>query len=597
MKHNDPDTNPAGLPGRAAEGEQPLPLRRMIAFGAPGFAGAGMAIPIAVLMPVFYSDVVMAPLGMIALAIAIARSFDALTDPLMGWLSDRTRSRFGRRKPWIALGVPLCAIFFYLLFSPPEQITGQAAALWFGVTYTAYFLFHTIYQVPHGALGSELTLDYDERSKLFGIQSLFILIGILTASIAPSLLSGGLGIENQRTVHALMAGFFATMLVLLYGALLRWVPERAEFARSEPNPLVPGIRRALRNRPFRIFFFAGLVSAIPAAIPGILIPYCTTYVLQVADPEKWLGILLVTYFGTGLLAIPIWMRLAEKYSKLWTIVASGLLGTVGGTCLFFLADGDAMTVAGIFLLMGLASSTGLVILPSMVADVIDYDEFLTGKRREAQFGSFWAIIPKFVAIPGASLPLALLAWVGYVPNQVQSDDVVFTIRLLLGIFPAAFNVVTVLILVRYPLSREVHAAIREGIRAHNREESFPDPLSGRLVEPSSRRLIDDKDGWFLDTFSQSELIRVIRSGPRRALRDVWVAVIGSALLASACIWLAWTTLGDLNSEPGPGTILAVVGAGLSITGMCFHLLRIAPAIQLGRGTISTERIEAHLSDL
>ena len=79
-----------------------MPLSRMIAYGAPGFAGAGMAIPIGVLMPVFYSDVVMAPLGTIALAIAIARGFDALTDPLMGWLSDRTRSRFGRRKPWIA---------------------------------------------------------------------------------------------------------------------------------------------------------------------------------------------------------------------------------------------------------------------------------------------------------------------------------------------------------------------------------------------------------------------------------------------------------------------------------------------------------------
>ncbi|MDG1400502.1 MAG: MFS transporter, partial [Candidatus Binatia bacterium] len=378
---------------------------------------------------------------------------------------------------------------------------------------------------------------------------------------------------------------------------LRWVPERPEFAKSDPNPLVPGVRRALRNRPFRIFFFAGMVSAIPAAIPGILIPYYTTYVLQVADPEQWLGILLVTYFGTGLIAVPIWMRLAERFSKLWTIVASAIIGTTGGTCLFFLGDGNSMVVLGIFLLIGFASSTGLVILPSMVADVIDYDEFLTGKRREAQFGSFWAIVPKFVAIPGASLPLALLAWVGYQPNEVQSDEVVLTIRLLLGIFPAAFNILTVAILVRYPLSRAVHATIREGIRAHNRGESFKDPLSDRWIEPSSRRLLDNEDGWFLDTFSHAELRRIVQSGPRRALQDVLRAVIASGLLALACGWLAWQTVGDLNSEPGPSTILAVVGAGLSITAMCFHLLRVQPARRLRHAGITSERIEAHLADI
>jgi GPH family glycoside/pentoside/hexuronide:cation symporter len=592
MNPHDPDTT-----AETAKTEAPMPLGRMIAYGAPGFAGAGMAIPIGVLMPVFYSDVVMAPLGTIALAIAIARGFDALTDPLMGWLSDRTRSRFGRRKPWIALGVPLCAIFFYLLFAPPEQITGQAAGLWFGVTYTAYFLFHTIYQVPHGALGSELTLDYDERSRLFGIQSLFILVGVLAASVAPSILTAGLDVENQRTVHALIAGIFAVALVVLYAALLRWVPERPDFAHSETNPLVPGVRRALRNRPFRIFFFAGMISAIPAAIPGILIPYYTTYVLGVPDPEAWLGILLVTYFGAGLIAVPIWMRLAERFSKLWTLIVSAMIGTTGGTCLFFIGDGNTTVVTIIFLLIGLASSTGMVVLPSMVADVIDYDEFLTGRRREAQFGSFWAIVPKFVAIPGASLPLALLAWVGYVPNEVQSDDVVLTIRLLLGIFPAAFNIITVLILVRYPLSREVHASIRKGILAHNRHEAFQDPLTGRIIEPASRRLIDDPDGWFLDTFSPAELNRILAAGPRRAARDVWRAVVASGLAATACIWLAWETVGDLDSEPGPATILAVVGAGLSITAMCFHLLRIRPANQLTRRNIDRQRIEAHLADL
>ena len=103
--------------------------------------------------------------------------------------------------------------------------------------------------------------------------------------------------------------------------------------------------------------------------------------------------------------------------------------------------------------------------------------------------------------------------------------------------------------------------------------------------------------WFLDTFAPAELNRVLVAGPRRAARDVWRAVVASGLAATACIWLAWETVGDLDSEPGPATILAVVGAGLSITAMCFHLLRVRPANQLAERNIDRQRIEAHLADL
>ena len=109
-------------------------------YGAPNFAGAALIIPILVNMPKFYADVVLVPLGFLAIAIALARSLDAISDPIVGWISDRTRTRLGRRRPYLILGAPLCGLAFWKMLSPPEHLTGNQAALWFGVTFTLYFI-------------------------------------------------------------------------------------------------------------------------------------------------------------------------------------------------------------------------------------------------------------------------------------------------------------------------------------------------------------------------------------------------------------------------------------------------------------------------
>lgn len=595
-QETDSETEARPQPAEAAAEGPHLTFGRMLAFGAPGFAGAAMAIPIGILMPRFYSDVVMAPLGTIAVAMAIARSLDALTDPLMGWISDRTHSRWGRRKPWIALGVPPCALVFYLLFAPPESLSGQAAGLWFGVTFALYFLFSTTYQIPHGALGAELALEYDSRSRLFGLQSLFVLLGILVAATAPGILQEGFGMTDDREVYASIAAAFAVLLVVLYGVLLRYVPERPEFVQREANPLVPGVRRALRNGPFRILFVAGLIASIPAAIPGILAPYFAAYVLQAENPDASLGLLLFLYFGTGLLGVPLWIWLAARLGKLRVLVIGASIGIVGSALLFFVPAGATAMAAGIFLLIGVQSSVGLVVLPSMGADVIDYDELLTGKRREAQFGAFWAILPKFVAIPGASIPLAVLAWTGYVPNEAQSETVIFAIRAMIGLFPVAFNVIAILIILRYPISREVHEKIRAGIEAHDRGENAADPLTGRELPPPAQSRVDDDQGWFLDSFSRGELQRALRDGTQRVQRDVLLAIAACALLTAGFVALAVETVPDLSHEPGPGSVLAVVAAGLALTATAFHALRLRPARSLRSRGIDDDRIREHLAD-
>ena len=155
--------------------EKPLPLRIKLSYGAPSFAGAALAIPIGIHLTIFYSDTILVPLGFIAIVKAVARAMDAITDPVMGWMSDRTRTRWGRRRPWIAVGAPLAALAFYAMFTPPEQFSGIQAAFWFAATYTLYYIFtpSTSFHITGSARNSPWTITNELRCSAFGKASWF----------------------------------------------------------------------------------------------------------------------------------------------------------------------------------------------------------------------------------------------------------------------------------------------------------------------------------------------------------------------------------------------------------------------------------------
>src|SRR5271167_2864788 len=251
---------------------EPLPLSIKLLYGAPSFAGAGMVIPIFINMPKFYADTVLVPLRYLAMAIAIARSLDALSDPLMGWISDHTHSRLGRRRPYILIGAPLCGVAFFCLLNPPAALTGGRAAIWFGATFILYFIFHTVYVLPHYALGAELTQNYHERSTLFAWRESFTILGTIVAAAAPGIMMQAFHM-TERQVFFRLGIFFGVMLSVLYGLLVLNIKERPDFVARESNPLVPGVRRALRNRPFGILLGSYVVGSIAGAIPATMMPF------------------------------------------------------------------------------------------------------------------------------------------------------------------------------------------------------------------------------------------------------------------------------------------------------------------------------------
>jgi GPH family glycoside/pentoside/hexuronide:cation symporter len=569
-----------------------LPIGVKLAYGMPNFAGAAMVIPIGIHMNIFYSDVVLVPLGYIALAIAVARSFDAITDPLMGWISDRTRTRWGRRRPWMFIGAPLCAVAFVLLFSPPEQMGARAAGVWFVGTFTLYFLFHTVYSIPHYGLGPELTLDYKERSSLFAWMEGFTLLGTLCASALPGLVL--IPRFGDRVGFTVFACLFGGILTVLYWWQCYRIKERPDFSQREPNPLVPGVRRAMRNRPFRILLATYVVGNIAGAIPGLMMPYFTTYVLKPDHPEQWIGIFLVTYFGFAFLTLPGWLWAVRRFGKRPIYLISVLMAALASVLLFFQGEGDILSTFLILVWAGSSFGVRIFLGPSIQADVIDYDELYTGRRREAQYGALWAIMVKFIWIPSAAVPLGILAAVGYEPNIEQSETVEFTIRAIFGLAPSTFAVLAVLVFLFFPINERIHRAILDGIEKHKRGESAVDPFNSKVVPPPADRGIDEEVSWFLDHFSRRELERWIEGGSRVLVRSALIGTCVSLGIAAVALALVLPTLGNLSEKPGSLTVLEVVAAGFAMSAFLYHAVRVGAARRMRSRQIPRETVRSHL---
>jgi GPH family glycoside/pentoside/hexuronide:cation symporter len=575
-----------------------LSLGTKLIYGAPSIAGAAMSIPVAIHVNPFYSDTVLVPLAWVALASALARVLDAIIDPFVGWLSDHTHSRWGRRRPWIAIAAPLAAVVFVALFMPPTWLSQAGAAVWFGTMLMLFFMLNMLYGLPHAALGPELTLDYHERSSLFSVREGFALFGTLVAAVVPGVLIPMMG--DERRAFAYMSISYAALMIGLYWLLVLRVRERPDFVTRKSNPLVPGVRRALRNRPFFVLFACYIVASIPGAIPGLLMPYFNRYVLNPppvsADAAQgWLSIFLATYFLSGLLCLPLWLMLAKRIGKLNAWLTSFTMGITGGVALFLLGPGDNVGCLVLIAWAGSSFGAGLFLPPAIQADVIDYDELHTGKRREAQYLALWGLVPKFIVIPSASLPLALLAWLGYQPNVPQSAEVLIAIRAVFALTPSLFSIAAFFIAWRFPIDEMVHRAILAGVAAHRRGEPALDPLTGRTLAPPEDRDVDEDVGWFLDYFSRGELKRVRRRGAHGALGDVLrVAALALALTVGLAFWVN-ADLAATGGNPGPLAVFAIVIAGFALTVFVFHLSRIGPALRLRHANISDATLDAHLA--
>ena len=293
---------------------RPVPFRVKLAYSAPAFALAVIGIPVYVYIPKFYTDVVGINIGALGALLFGVRIFDALTDPLIGFVSDKTKTAHGRRRPYIAVGSIFVAVTMYLLFNPPDASPGYET-IWFGVCIYALFLFWTAVTVPYESLGPEITFDYHQRTALFGMRDGFLIAGTLAAASSPAMIQFLFGLAEDAAGER--EKFFWISIIyapLVVGSCFWCVSEIQELHRQNSLPgrtFGRSLRDILRNRPFLILLTAYTVSAIGNNLPATLILYYVQYVLQ----SDMADFFLLLYFMTGIAFLPGWIWLSRRTGK------------------------------------------------------------------------------------------------------------------------------------------------------------------------------------------------------------------------------------------------------------------------------------------
>jgi len=458
-------------------------LATLLAYAAPAFALAVVGIPIYVYIPKFYTDVIGVNISIMGALVAGIRIFDAVTDPVLGFLSDRTRTRFGRRRPYIFIGSIFLAVNIFMLFNPPAA-SPTFETFWFAFWIFLLFLFWTAVAVPYESLGPEITFDYNERSTLFGYRDGALIVGTLVAASSPALISWAMGLSGdaagERVKFFWISVIYAPLIIVFCGWCVLVIHERPQARREKKFSFIDGFRLVGYNRAFLILLVSYTISALGSNLPATLILFYVQYVLLSPHADLF----LLIYFVTGVLFLPAWIRLSAHLGKKATWILSMGVNTGAFFGVFFLGPGDAGIYAVLVCLSGIGLGATLAIPSAMQADVIDYDQLRSGQRREGHYVGLWSISKKLAAALGVGIALYALGASGYRPNVPQPPEVVLTLRILYALVPSLCNIVALLIALNYPIDQETHKKIKQAIAVRTSGTSVEDPLRpGQMIVP------------------------------------------------------------------------------------------------------------------
>lgn len=412
-----------------------------------------MGVMFAVYLMKYATDVLLiAPVVMGGL-LAAARLWDAVTDPLVGYLSDRTRSRFGRRRIWMyASAIPL-GIGTVMIWAPPADLTGALLIGWMALALIVYETASTAFLIPHGALGMELTPDYHERTRLFGYVHMIGFIGSVLGMATLQMMNM---VEDKRGFAfdlSLVAGVIVTAAIVL---TTRALPERPEFQGRGSPRVLKSFFDVFRNPHARLLLLVFAVETYGMASMFTLTPYLVAYVFPL---EALLVAVMLTYALPQVLFTPLWMWLARRFGKhpVWT--AALLLSSVPFVG-FYLLDNAGPVFWILTFITGFLAGCGAVLQPAIQADVIDYDELSTSERKEGAYLAVWNLVRKCSGSLCALITGLALQASGFVPNIEQSAETRDAIKAVFGLLPAACYLIGGLLFLRFKFSEREHAATR-----------------------------------------------------------------------------------------------------------------------------------------
>jgi glycoside/pentoside/hexuronide:cation symporter, GPH family len=464
-------------------GGAPLSAWRLAAFASPLTPVTVAFVPLVLLLPGFYSQDLGIDVAAVGLALIVARLVDVLTDPLVGFLSDRTRSRLGRRRPWIMAGTPLLMVAVWNLFVPSSE--PSFSSVLFGII--AVYVAWTMVFIPLQAWGAELDQDYGQRARINVFLTLFNSFGVLLCLLVPFLLlspqSAGLklrlfgwAIDGEVELPARLASIlafdgqgalpYADIMYLLGILVMVLLPVTVIacllFTREttvSPRPIDwPRTFRLLqRNKPFARVLAGCFMLQISVQLWVAAQPFYLTYVLGM--PQNFL-LLIVIMQGFAIVTVPFWGALARRLGRGRSLAVAGLLMMSGFLGLLLAPPLSLALVVVPYLLLG-AASDGKWMLPiGLAADAADYDHWKNGSQETALHMAVLFLCNKLGIALGGVMLVALGVF-GFQPGVAeQTDAAMAALRYLATLAPMACSLAGVLLMWNFRLTPRAHDAIR-----------------------------------------------------------------------------------------------------------------------------------------
>ena len=430
---------------------------RLIAYSAPSVVTSVAALPMALFVPAFYADELGVPLAAVGGAIAISRLLDVVTDPLIGRLSDRLSLPFGRRKPWMILGVPIFLLSLWQIFVPGEDVTSGHLLIWSALLYLGF----TMIDLPHKAWGAELSSDYDERSRITSWREAISTAGQV-GLLAALVWLAARGIEDDAGQLRAIALAVVVLLPVLLAISVFGVSERApEGYAHAPHGTWAGLRLIARNPAFMRMVGCVLLFVSGVAIQGTLHRLVLADVMM--DEGRFPLMILLENLAT-LAAVPIWLRVSMRIGKHRALMAAALWLAVWSLPLVFLREGDTTLLIANVVIRGSSFASILFLANSIAADVIDVDTLESGEQRSGLFFAVWGMMIKLALALGVALATTLPALFGYAPaDELIPPSIQGRLMAVYGLVPALLMGCGALFLRGFPITRERHAEVRAAL--------------------------------------------------------------------------------------------------------------------------------------
>lgn len=444
----------SAAPERNAVNARAYPTSALAAYGVLGWPLAALGLPLVVYLPPFYAQLPALNTGLVGILVFVARLFDVVSDPLIGTASDRTASRFGRRRPWIAAGTPLLMLAAWFLFIPGEDAGAAYLLVWSILAYLGW----TLIYLPYTTLGAELSSDYDERSRITAWREGFFVLGTLVAIMLPALVqrvSGGAGAGL-----AAIAVFLIVALPLAVGLFLWRVPEPKDRARSQIG-WAESWKLLASNAPFRRLLIAYLFNGAANGLPAALFLFFVTAIL--GGSEVTGGVFLAIYFLSAVAGLPVWLWIGRDWSKHRLWCASMLWVSAVFIFTLTLNEGSYIGYGLICVLGGTCLGVDQAIAASIQADVIDEDTAAGGDGRAGLYFGLWGMATKlaFAIALGIAYPLLWLA--GFDAGQANDSVALWMLAVLYGLLPVIIKLGVVALIWNFPLDRRRHAELQADI--------------------------------------------------------------------------------------------------------------------------------------